>query len=112
MTSTKQLEKTVWKTYFDSVSKILDGKYVEIEVAALNIGDQIAAEWLPLFGITYDPHDDLIAIMAEGLDHMIRRPREIFIESEGVDLLSMEVIDSDGISRIVRFREPLLLPAP
>lgn len=112
MTTTKRLEKTVWKTYFDSVSNILDGKYVEINVAALNIGSQITAEWLPLLGVTYDQHDDLIAVMAEGLDHMIRKPREVFIESEGVDLLSMQVIDGDGISRIVRFREPLLLPAP
>jgi hypothetical protein len=112
MTTTKRLEKTVWKTYFDSVSKILDGKHAEIEVAALNIGSQIAAEWLPVIGITYDQHSDLIAVMAEGLDHMIRKPREVFIESAGVDLLSMEVIDSDGISCIVRFREPLLLPAP
>lgn len=65
----------------------------------------------PLLGVTYDQHDDLIAVMAEGVDHMTRKPREVFIESEGVDLLSMQVIDGDGITRIVRFREPQLLPA-
>ena len=43
---------------------------------------------------------------------MIRKPRDVFIETEGVELLSMEVIDTDGMSHIVRFREPLLLSAP
>lgn len=112
MTNTTKLEKTVWKAYFDHVSKLLEGKKVEIEVAALNIGVQCPAEWLPLFGISYDEKNHLLAVMAEGLNHMIRRPGEVFIENDGLDLLSMEVIDEDGAMHLVRFKEALLLPAP
>jgi hypothetical protein len=112
MTTTNRLDKAVWKPYFESVSKILAGKSVEIEVDSLNIGSQIAAKWLPVYGITYDTKDDLIAVQAEGLDHMIRGPREVFVEAEGIDLHSMEVVDGDGVSQIVRFKAPLLLPAP
>jgi hypothetical protein len=49
----KQLEKSQWRAYFDRMSKVLVGKRAEIEVASLNLGDQIKAEWLPLFGISY-----------------------------------------------------------
>ncbi|MEN3385036.1 MAG: hypothetical protein V7608_5080 [Hyphomicrobiales bacterium] len=108
----KKLEKSVWKPYFDAVSKILPGKRAEIEVAALNLGDQIEAEWLPLLGITYDPEDDLIEIALEGVDHLIPRPREIWVEAEGLNLSSIEVIDANGVRQIVMLRDPMMLPAP
>src|SRR4051794_18942982 len=110
MTTTRNLERTVWKPYFDHVSKLIEGENIDIEVESLHIGSQIAAESLPLFGITYDPNDDLIAVMGEGLDHMIRKPREVFVDTLGVNLLSMEVVDGDRVSHIVKFKEPLLLP--
>jgi hypothetical protein len=107
-----KLEKSTWQPYFDAVSKILPGKRVEIEVAALNLGDQIEAEWLPLLGITYDPKDDLLEVALEGVDHLIPRPREIWVEAEGLDLSSIEVIDSNGVRQIIVLRDPLMLPAP
>jgi hypothetical protein len=51
----KKLENSEWRVYFDLISKALTGKRAEIEVASLKLGDQIEAEWLPLFGISYDP---------------------------------------------------------
>jgi hypothetical protein len=110
--ATTKLEKKAWHPYFDNVSKVLDGKRVEVEVASLKLGDQIEAEWLPLIGITYDPKDDLIEIALEGLDHMIRGPKEVFVDQEAVVLTSMEVIDSDNASQIIRLRDPLMLPPP
>jgi hypothetical protein len=58
--ATLKLEKEAWHPYFDNITKILEGKRVEVEVASLKIGDQIEAEWLPLIGIAYDHKDDLI----------------------------------------------------
>src|SRR5215210_6270415 len=98
----KKLEKSIWRSYFDTVSKALVGKRVEIEVASLKLGDQIEAEWLPLIGITYDPKDDLIEVALEGVDHLIYKPREIWIE----------VVDGDGVRQIVTLSDPLMLPAP
>ena len=108
----KKLEKSIWQPYFDAVSKVLAGKRAEIEVAALDLGDQIEADWLPLLGITYDPKDDLIEVALEGVDHLIPRPREVWVETEGLDLSSIEVIDSNGVRKIVMLRDPLMLPAP
>ena len=97
---------------FDLISKALTGKRAEIEVASLKLGDQIEAEWLPFFGISYDPKDDVIALALEGHDHLIHKPREIYIEGEGLELSSLEVIDADGVHQIVVLRDPLMLPAP
>jgi hypothetical protein len=108
-----KLEKGAWHPYFDRVSKLLGGtKRAEVEVVALNLGDQIEAEWLPLTGIVYDPKDDLIEVLLEDLDHLIYRPRQVFIDQEAVLLKSVEVIDESGVRQIIRLRDPLTLPPP
>jgi hypothetical protein len=110
--SLQKLEKPAWHPYFDNVSKILDGKRAEVEVASLNIGSQIQAEWLPLLGIVYDQKDDLIEVVLEGLDHLIYKPKEVFVDQESVMLTSLEVVDEDDVHQIIRLRDPLMLPAP
>ena len=54
----QKIDKSGWRVALDRLSKSLSGKRAEIEIAALSLGDQIAAEWLPVIGITYDPKDD------------------------------------------------------
>ena len=108
----QKIEKPEWQAFFDTLSKGLVGMRAEIEVASLALGDQIVAEWLPLLGITYDPKDDLLEIALDGLDHMIRKPREVYADSGEGALLSFEIIDADGVSRIILLREPLMLAPP
>jgi len=108
----RKLEKTEWRRFFDWVSKGLVGKRAEIEIASLALGDQIEAEWLPLLGITYDPKNDILEIALDGLDHMISRPQDLYIDDSAGILSSFEVIDGNGVSQIIQLREPLLLPAP
>jgi hypothetical protein len=108
----KKLEKSQWSVYFDLISKALTGKRAEIEVASLKLGHQIEVEWLPIYGISYDPKDDVIVLALEGHDHLIHKPTEIYIEGEGLELSSLEVIDADGVRQIVVLRDPLMLPAP
>jgi len=107
-----KLDKTAWRPYFDNLSKALGGKRAEIEVDSLPLGSQIEAEWLPLLGISYDPKDDDIDIILEGLDHRIHHPKELYVDQEGVGLASIEVIDNDDVRQIVRLRDPLMLSAP
>lgn len=110
--ATEKLEKASWHAYFDAISKALTGKRVEIEVQSLALGSQIEAEWLPLMGMTYEPRTDMLEIVLEGLDHMIQKPAEIYVEHNVASLSSMEIIDSDGVRQVVRLRDPLMLPAP
>src|SRR5258707_5331017 len=108
----RKLEKSQWRTYFDRMSKALAGKRAEIEVASLKLGDEIEAEWLPLIGITYDPKDDILEIALEGIDHLINKPREAWVEENGLGQSSLKVIDADDERQIVGLADPLMLPAP
>ena len=85
---------------------------MEIEVASLALGDQVEAKSLPLTGIVYDPKSDIIEFTLEGLDHMILRPRDIWVHEEPIGLASIEVTDADGAMQIVKLRNPLLLAPP
>lgn len=108
--TTRKLEKPEWRPFLDNLSKLLEAEEAEIEVASLSLGEQVEAEWLPLIGITYDPKDDLVEVALEGLDHMISRPREIYLQNGAGTLTSIEIVGGDGVKQIVKFKDKLLLP--
>jgi Family of unknown function (DUF5335) len=108
----RKLDKTEWRSFLDGMSKVLEGEQAEIEVVSLALGDQIEAEWLPFLGITYDPKDDVVEIALEGVDHLIEHPREIYVDDNVNGIISLEIADAEGTRQIVKFREPLALPAP
>jgi hypothetical protein len=110
--TTRQLHKKEWRAYLDFLSKFLEGKNAEIEIASLSLGEQVVAEWLPFLGISYDAKDDLIEVGLEGIDHLIDRPREIYIEDGAGELISIEIVDTEGVRQVVKLRDPLMLPVP
>ena len=102
-----------WREFFDRMSKALTGKWAEIEVASLDLGDQITVEWIPLIGITYDSKDDLLDVALDRYDHLIRHPKQIVVnQTADGSLASVAVVDGDGAKQIVRMKTPLALPAP
>ncbi len=110
--SISKLEKETWRPYFDAMSKVLSGKRAEIAVDSLKIGHQIEAEWLPLFGMVYDPKSDVFEVVLEGLDHMIAHPQEVYVDVDAAGLNSVEVIDEDDVRQVISLRDPLMLPQP
>jgi hypothetical protein len=108
----RKLEKSEWHPFFDAMSKTLVGKRAEIEVASLDVGDQIEAEWVPIIGITYDHKDDIIEIALEGVDHLIPKPREVYVDIGATGLVNLEIVDAEDKHQIVLLRDPLMLPAP
>jgi Family of unknown function (DUF5335) len=108
----RRLEKPEWRPFFDVVSKLLEATDAEVEVASLDLGDQTQADWLPLFGITYDPRDDIVEIALDGLDHMIPKPREIYLDNGTAALSRLEIVDADGVRQIVKLKDRLMLPPP
>ena len=105
------LPRTEWRDFFDRMSKALTGKWAEIEVASLDLGDQITAEWVPMLGITYDSKDDLLDVALDRYDHLIRHPKQIVVDEEKGGLSSVAVVDADGTTQIVRLKTPLMLAA-
>ena len=97
----------------DRLTKSVIGKTVEIEVASLGIGYQIEAQWTPLVGIAYDPKDDLVEVaVGEEVDHLINKPKEMYVDIGSSGLISVEVVDSNDVRHIIKLRDPLMLPPP
>jgi hypothetical protein len=51
-------------------------------------------------------------VALEGLDHLIPNPREIYVDDDPLGLLTFEIVNADHAREIIRFRNPLALPAP
>jgi hypothetical protein len=114
MSAARNLPQTAWRPFFDVVSKALIGKRAEVEAASLELGTQVVAEWLPLIGITYDSHNDLLDVAMEGpdhFDHLIRHPRQIAVVEGRDGIESIGVTADDDVEEVIRFKNPLMLPA-
>jgi hypothetical protein len=104
------VDKSEWQAATELLSRAIHGQPARLEVASLRLGDQVAAEWAPLLGVSYDPKDDVFEIQLEGLDHLVSHPRMFALrEREGL-ADSLAVIDGEGTEHIVQFRQPIPLP--
>ena len=81
------------------------------KAASLDLGDQIVAGWVPLLGVTYDAQDDLLDVALSGLNHLIRRPREIYVREGPKGVETVAVLSADGVKQILHLKDPLMLPA-
>ena len=52
----------------------------------------------------------MIEIALDGLDHMVNRPRELYVDVGPGGMISLEIVDGGGVRQIVRLRDPLMLP--
>jgi hypothetical protein len=88
------------------------GKRAEIEVVSPVDGIMIEARWLPMIGIVFDPVNDSLRIMLEGVDHFVFQPREMYLDFDfglgGVQ--SLGILDNENAWQIVLLRDPLMLP--
>lgn len=110
--ATRELAKTELEPYFDRVSKTLGTQNVEIEVAALDLGDQIQAEWTGLTSLSYDPKNDTLDVVGPTLDHRIHAPATVYVQETDDGLHAVDVERGDGVKEIIRLSRPLALPAP
>ena len=107
----RRLRKPEWRSYLDRIARALLGKRVAIEIRSPEFSNEVQAEWLPLLGISYDPKKDILEVAVTGLRHMIRKPQHLIVEENGGELVTLEIIDRDGMSQIVRLREEPARPA-
>ena len=113
--ATRTIEKSAWEAYLNRVSKELGACLAEVEVAGLDIGDQIEAEWITLTGVSYDPKDDVVAVDLlsrddKNVEHLVNRPVELVADETVEGLVSLVVANADGQRTILRLKKPLALP--
>jgi uncharacterized protein DUF5335 len=51
-----------------------------------------------MLGITYDSKDDLLDVVLDRYDHLIRHPTQIVVDEEQGGVASVAVVDADGTS--------------
>lgn len=101
----RKLRKPEWRPYFERVGRALLDKRAAIEILSPQFSTELQAEWVPMLGISYDPRNDAVVVAVAGLRHMIRKPQHLVAEEKGGQLATLEIIDEDGLSHIVRLRE-------
>lgn len=106
------IPKEAWTRFFDRLSRLLEGKRAEVEVASLGLGEQFESEWAPLVGVSYDHKDDVFSVRVGGIDHLIYRPASLAVRWEGPAVESLAITDGEGALHLVRFGEPQMLPPP
>ncbi|MGB8330034.1 MAG: DUF5335 family protein [Polyangiales bacterium] len=109
--TTRKLERSEWRRYFDGVAKHLPAMRVGISIMGDDIGVQLENQNSALIGISYDPSDGVFEVDTPSISHRISHPQEIFVREEGGQLSSVEVIDQDGTKEIIELRALPSLPA-
>ena len=99
---TKSIRKEDWQDELIKLWRKMDGKDIQIEVEALNLGDQVEADYVPLKGLSYDPKDDVVQVWTGKLDHMIYHPKSIELAVEDGHLLSIHIIDGEGEEHLIK----------
>jgi hypothetical protein len=110
--NTETVDKTLWDGFLNQLSKGLGGRQAEVSVASLDLGSQVEAEWLPFLGMTYDRKNDAIEVILEGIEEIIPHPKQLSYLEDGGRIASVQVVDAQGVQRIVQLKDPMLLPAP
>ena len=104
--------KSAWKSYSEWLSRVLEGRSVEVEISGAGLVSRMQAESVPLRGLIYDSRSDVFQVILEGLDHVIRRPREFLVVEGPHGLESFEIEDGERCRHAVTLKQPLALPAP
>lgn len=111
MESTRDVPRDRWRGLFSVVCETLRGSSVEVEASSLELGDQTVVPWLPLRDIEFDQEHDRVAIMLDGVDHLILQPRSIAVLEGGGGITGVAIETVDNVKEVLRFRTPLQLPA-
>ena len=106
----QRIDRSTWINVCAAISANLFGKRAEIEVVSPADGLLTEALGQPVLGIIYDPENEVLKILLEGLDHFVFQPKEVYLDfSLGGDI-SLAILDRANAWQIVLLRDPLMLP--
>jgi Family of unknown function (DUF5335) len=93
----RKLDKSEWHAYCDRLSKDLVGSRSRSATVSLAVNHEVITQWVPLFGIAYEPKKDLFEIILQDLEHWVHHP-QTFYEDEGPrGVAGLEIIDAQGL---------------
>ena len=116
----EQISKDQWAVFLKDFDRMHRGNEARIEIIGRDFGDQEETAWLPLSGISYDPHGDQIIVTVGGisgrypvhLTHMMAHPVQVAVtEPKKGTQRSILIATSDETETLVHVRLPLELTA-
>jgi len=72
--TTRKLERSEWRQYFDEVAKRLPAMRVGVSILGDNIGVQLETENGALLGMSYDSNDEVFEVATSNIAHRVPRP--------------------------------------
>ena len=105
----RSVQPEQWYAFCMRTSSTLMGKRAAIEIGSLSQGYTVENVASPLLGISFRPVDDLISIHFDGLDHVVRRPRGLYVDEGPGGLASLVIVDAEGLRRIMVVKDPPML---
>jgi hypothetical protein len=108
----QKFDRSEWCDVCAVISIALLGKRAEIEVVSPDGGLLVGAQWLPMIGISFDPVNEELKIMLDGVDHLVFQPREMYFDFGFGGVQSLGILDNQNAWQIVLLRDPVMLPRP
>jgi hypothetical protein len=103
------LDKSEWQAFCDDLSKALPGDDLSAVTASLAVDGEVAAEWVALLGVAYDPRRDNFEIALGGLEHRVRKPETFYVDEGPSGVAAIEVIDGGGLISVCTVEESSIL---
>lgn len=115
----EEIPRGAWQSTLEALTVQHEGDLAAIEVADLDLGDQLEAEHIPFSYIEYDPHDDAVSVGVGGLDgrypvmlrHVVEQPQNIFIHTSGAGTVTIEIRSPSGTATLITLWALPELPA-
>ena len=103
----RKIPKEQWQAFCDELSHRLKHEDLKLEIAGLEVGDQIQEERGPIMGLTYEARRDEMFVLSPSLEHQIVAPVEVLLEEDGDLLRSVTVQDRAGVLHTIRLRRAI-----
>jgi hypothetical protein len=100
----------MWITACAAISANLLGKRAEIEVVSPADGLLTESLQQPVLGIIYDPANDVLRLLLEGIDQFVFQLKEMYFDFGFGGDVSLGILDKANAWQIVLLRDPLMLP--
>ena len=106
--ATREIPPNEWRSYFDEVSRELEGMRARVEITGRERIDQVEADGQLLTAISYDDRDDIVVIgvgaadLLEDLEHIVYHPRRITIASGDGNTTAFDIESAEGTHTLVR----------
>jgi hypothetical protein len=117
--TTQEIPREAWRSYFDEFSKALGTVEATVELVGRDVGAQIQAERHVLTDITYDDATDAITVgldapgpPAERSEYRIEQPQRVLVATGEPPPLEVtfDILDGEQHQWLIRLERPPALP--